>query len=63
MRSLTPTEAMTDPIFKEKCLRLWDTGMDTYDIAQALFETEANVERALRLAREERRDKHKHGET
>lgn len=39
----------------ERVLRLWDEGLNTADIAGALFETEAVVCVALRLGREARR--------
>ncbi len=41
--------------FMEQCLRMWDRGLDTKEIADITFQWEYVVERTLRLARERRR--------
>jgi hypothetical protein len=41
--------------FIAECLRLWDQGCDTKDIATTLFQPESIVETAVRLGRERRR--------
>lgn len=52
---LTPEQAESNVFFIRKCLEMWDAGKDTADIAKAMFETEAAVDRALRIGRERRR--------
>lgn len=41
--------------FVAECLKLWDTGRDTAEIASLMFQPEHIVERAVRLGRERRR--------
>ena len=41
--------------FIRKCLVLWDSKRDTWDIAHLMFQPEYIVERAVRLGRERRR--------
>lgn len=41
--------------FVAECLRLWDRGFDTNDIARILFQYESVVETAVRIGRERRR--------
>lgn len=41
--------------FIAECLRLWDEGRDTKDIATLLFQPEYIIEATVRLGRERRR--------
>jgi len=43
--------------FQQQCLRLWDLGKNTKEISQELMRPEHAVERALRFAREQRRQR------
>jgi len=41
--------------FIEQCLKLWDRGYDTAEIAKLMFQPEHIVETAARIGRERRR--------
>lgn len=41
--------------FIDQCVRLWDDGLDTAEIAKITFQHESVVETATRLGRERRR--------
>ena len=51
-RKETPSD---DPVWRAECLKLWDRGFDTSDIAQMKFAFESEVDKGLRRAREQRR--------
>jgi hypothetical protein len=51
-----------DDAFVETCLRMWDRGLDTKDIADITFQWEHVIERVVRLGRERRRAKEKKDE-
>lgn len=44
-----------DDEFIRRCLEMWDRGLDTKDIADAVWQDECVAERAVRLGRERRR--------
>jgi hypothetical protein len=48
-------EIEDDSEFIEVCLRLWDEGRDTKDIAMLLIQPEHIIESTVRLGRERRR--------
>jgi hypothetical protein len=50
-----PHEVENDSLFVAECLRLWDLGINTKDIALKLFQPEHIVHRAMRIGREHRR--------
>lgn len=52
---MQPHEVDENAEFIAECVRLWDQGCDTKDIATALFQPEYIVESAVRLGRERRR--------
>ena len=48
-------EIEQDNEFIDKCTRLWDMKLDTFDISLNVFQPEHVVARAVRLGRERRR--------
>jgi hypothetical protein len=44
-----------NPEFVERCMLLWDEGLDTKEIADIVFQWEHVVERCIRLGRERRK--------
>jgi hypothetical protein len=52
---IEPREIEDNTEFIIRCLRLWDAGHDTKDIADLTFQWEYVVERTVRLGRERRR--------
>ena len=52
---MRPDEIRDNSEFVTACVRLWDRGMDTKEIALNLFQPEYIVESATRLGRERRR--------
>jgi hypothetical protein len=48
-------EIEENPEFVAECLRLWDAGNDTKDIATLLLQPEHIIEATVRLGRERRR--------
>lgn len=49
-------EIVENTEFVERCLRLWDKGYDTAEIATLMFQPESVVDSATRLGRERRRN-------
>lgn len=49
---------LDDMDFIDRVMRFWDVGLDTFDIAQSMFEPEHVIAKAVHRGRERRRSAH-----